>query len=91
MEKIFLISKLTGAMGSGDIEIHAIAGIFLGWKLAIINILLSFIIGGIIAVLAILFKQKKKGDYIAFGPSIGISTIILIFFGNIIIPIYFGV
>lgn len=25
---IFLISKLTGAMGSGDIEIHAIAGIF---------------------------------------------------------------
>ncbi|RQN13739.1 prepilin peptidase, partial [Clostridium perfringens] len=28
---------------------------------------------------------------IAFGPAIGISTIILIFFGNIIIPIYFGV
>nr|WP_243895421.1 A24 family peptidase [Clostridium perfringens] len=88
---IFLISKLTGAMGSGDIEIHAIAGIFLGWKLAIINIFLSFIIGGIIAVLAILFKQKKKGDYIAFGPAIGISTIILVFFGKIIIPIYFGV
>ncbi len=34
---------------------------------------------GIIALLAILFKQKKKGDYIAFGPAIGISTIILIF------------
>ncbi|HHD2751978.1 TPA: A24 family peptidase [Clostridium perfringens] len=88
---IFLVSKLTGAMGSGDIEIHAIAGIFLGWKLAIINIFLSFIVGGILAVLEIVIRKKKRGDYIAFGPAIGISTIILIFFGNIIIPIYFGI
>ncbi|MDZ4993096.1 prepilin peptidase [Clostridium perfringens] len=88
---IFLVSKLTGAMGSGDIEIHAIAGIFLGWKLAIINIFLSFIVGGILAVLEIMINKKKRGDYIAFGPAIGISTIILIFFGNIIIPIYFGI
>lgn len=88
---IFLVSKLTrGAMGDGDIEIHAIAGIFLGWKLAILNIFLSFIIGGILAVCAIFFKKKKKGDYIAFGPAIGISTIILIFLGNILVPIYFG-
>lgn len=86
---IFLISKLTGAMGSGDIDIHSISGVFLGWKLAIINIFLSFITGGIIAILAILFKRKKRGDYIAFGPAIGISTIILIFFGSRIIPIYF--
>lgn len=88
---IFLISKLTGAMGSGDIEIHAIAGIFLGWKLAIINIFLSFIIGGVWAISEILLRKKKREDYIAFGPAIGISTIILIFFGNIILPMYFGV
>ncbi|MGG5462969.1 prepilin peptidase [Clostridium sp. B9] len=88
---IFLVSKLTGgAMGSGDIEIHAIAGVFLGWKLAIINIFLSFIIGGLLAVISILFKKKKRGDYIAFGPAIGISTILLIFLGNLIVPIYFG-
>lgn len=88
---IFLISKLTGAMGSGDIEIHAIAGIFLGWKLAIINVFLSFIIGGVWAISEILLRKKKREDYIAFGPAIGISTIILIFFGNIILPMYFGV
>lgn len=88
---IFLVNKLTrGAMGDGDIEIHAIAGIFLGWKLAILNIFLSFIIGGVLAVGAILTKKKKKGDYIAFGPAIGISTIILIFLGNILVPLYFG-
>ena len=88
---IFLVSKLTGgAMGEGDIEIHAIAGIFLGWKLAILNIFLSFIIGGILAVCAIFIKKKKKGDYIAFGPAIGISTVILIFLGNVLVPMYFG-
>lgn len=86
---IFLISKLTGAMGSGDIEIHAIGGVFLGWQLALINLFLSFIIGGIIAFLAIIFKGKKREDYIAFGPAIGISTTILIFFGDLIKNIYF--
>lgn len=86
---IFLISKLTGAMGSGDVEIHAIGGVFLGWQLALINLFLSFIIGGIIALLAIIFKGKTREDYIAFGPAIGISTTILIFFGDLIKNIYF--
>ncbi|MFR7935628.1 MAG: hypothetical protein ACLU4S_09555 [Clostridium perfringens] len=44
---IFLISKLTGAIGSGDIEIHAIAEFF---RVEISNnkYVLSFIIGGVI-------------------------------------------
>lgn len=74
---IWLICKLTGAMGEGDIEIAVLSGIFIGWELTIFMILFSFIIGGVFGLILILTGKKKRTDFIPFGPSIAMATFLV--------------
>ncbi len=78
---LFLLGLIyEGGLGGGDIKLMAVCGLFAGWKL----ILLSLLLGDIIAFLyiAVLFvkKKAKKGTAIPFGPflSAGITVSILI-------------
>lgn len=79
---IGLIYLLTGGMGVGDIEIAVLCGIFLGWKLEIYFLLISFIIGGAIAVTLIVLKKKSKDEYIPLGPSLAIGAYIVMMIGE---------
>ncbi|WP_346888060.1 prepilin peptidase [Clostridium sp. UBA1056] len=79
---IGLIYLLTGGMGIGDIEIAVLCGLFLGWKLEIYFLLISFIIGGTIAVTLIALKKKSKNEYIPLGPSLAIGAYIVLIVGE---------
>lgn len=79
---IAIIVYYTSAMGEGDIEIAMISGLFLGLRLSILMIALSFVIGGLIGALLIVTRIKSRKDYIAFGPFIAIASLINIFIGN---------
>lgn len=79
---IGLIYILTGGMGVGDIEIAVLCGLFLGWKLEIYFLLMSFIIGGATAVALIALKKKSKDDYIPLGPSLAIGAYIVLIIGE---------
>lgn len=79
---------LTKAMGEGDIEICLLCGIYLGFINTFLMLFLSFIIGGVVGGLLILFKVKKRKDYIPFGPFISLATIIVVLFGDSIINWY---
>ncbi|KZL93394.1 prepilin peptidase [Clostridium magnum] len=83
---IILITK--GGMGWGDAEICLVCGLFLGLKLTIIMLFLSFIIGSVIGLLLILSGKKSKKDYIPFGPFIAIAAIVTIFVGERIWVLY---
>lgn len=85
---IALIVYITGAMGEGDIEIAGLCGIFLGWKLTIVMMILAFVTGGVIGIVLIATKVKGRKDYIAFGPFLALGTTLAIFFGNLIINYY---
>lgn len=76
------IYLLTGGFGAGDIEIAVLCGVFLGWKLEIYFILLSFIIGGAIGVTLILLKKKSKTDYMPLGPSLAIGAYVALIMGE---------
>ncbi len=79
---IGLIYVLTGGMGVGDIEIAVLCGLFLGWKLEIYFLLISFIIGGTIAVMLIASKKKSKDEYIPLGPSLAMGAYIVLIIGE---------
>lgn len=83
---IAIISK--GAMGGGDIKLVAVLGLLFGFKKILLITFLSFIIGAIISILLLLFKIKKRKDYIPFGPFICIGAFITIIYGNNIIEWY---
>ncbi len=82
------IILLTHGMGWGDCEICVLCGLYLGFKLTIVMLFFSFIIGGIIGMLLIAFKIKSRKDYIPFGPFIVIGAFIAIFLGDKIINYY---
>lgn len=88
---IALIILLTHGMGWGDAEICLLVGLFLGFKLTVLMLFLSFVIGGITGITLILTKLKSRKDYIPFGPFIAISAIICAIFGEKIIMLYLNI
>lgn len=83
---IILITK--GGMGWGDFEICFVCGLFLGFKLTLVMLGLSFIIGSIISLILIALKKKSRKDYIPFGPFIALASILTIFIGEKITYLY---
>ncbi len=76
-------------IGGGDIKIYAPIGIFLGWGMAGVSLFFSFIIGGFIGALLLLFRRKKRDAHIPFGPFIVIATYVTILYGKDIVLWYF--
>ena len=70
-----LLYKTDDAMGIGDVKLLAPIGMFLGWKLGILALLLSIILAGTASLLLIIVRLKKKRDTIPFGPFIVIGYV----------------
>lgn len=87
---ITLIILITKGMGWGDAEICTICGLFLGIRLTLLLLFLSFVIGGATGVILILMKKKSPRDYIPFGPSIALAAVITVIFGERILSWYFS-
>lgn len=86
----FLICKLTGALGEGDIGVYGLCCFVLGSKHSFNIFALSFLITSLFGILMIL-KQKKVDlkARVPFTPFISIATILIILTQYDIIKIYF--
>lgn len=87
-------SKFDG-LGGGDIEVFIFIALYMSIIGTCLALLLSLIIGGIVAGISIIKdkknKQERKDKYIAFVPYITIATFITIIFGNEIITGYLNI
>ncbi|MEA3283839.1 MAG: prepilin peptidase [Synergistota bacterium] len=63
---IVILSR--GGMGWGDATLMGGAGAILGWKMALIAAYLGFMIGGLFAVLLVLFKKAARKDSVPLAP-----------------------
>lgn len=86
---IALIVILTKGMGWGDVEICLICGLYIGLTHTLLMLIFSFVLGGVIGSLLILFKRKSRKDYIPFGPFIAIASLLSVLIGDKIIQLYF--
>ena len=55
-------------MGGGDVKLGAMLGAFLGWKVALLSIFLSVVVGGALALALIASGLRGRKDPIPFGP-----------------------
>ena len=85
---IFLIVKITNAMGEGDADIAGICGLFIGVKGIIVALFLAIVIAGIIASILLIFKIKDRKSEIAFSQYIAIGTFLWLTIGEKILKIY---
>lgn len=67
------------ALGLGDIKLMLPLSFILGWPQVLMAIFLSFIVGGFFATLLLLFKQKKIGQTLPFGPFLVVGFILSYF------------
>ena len=73
---IFLLLMFaTKALGGGDVKLIAALGLWLGGEKLLNVVLIGSIAGGIAALLMILFKQKDRSSYFAYGPYFTLTAI----------------
>jgi leader peptidase (prepilin peptidase)/N-methyltransferase len=65
-------------------------GAFLGWKLALLSILLSVLVGGLLAATLLATGRKARKDPLPFGPFLALGGIVSVFWGESLLAWYFG-
>lgn len=68
------------AMGGGDVKLMAGIGAFIGWQGVITTIIMGSFFGLIYAVFLMIFKGKKGGDAIPFGPFLSLAALVNFFY-----------
>lgn len=86
----YLILKTDDAMGMGDVKIFIPIGLFLGWKMALVSLTLTIMLGGIGALITVIISFKNRKKTIAYGPFIAIATYITLLYGPDLLKLYFS-
>lgn len=76
-----LLTKKEG-MGFGDFKLLALLGAWMGWQYLPLIIILSSLVGSIIGITLILFKQHQRDKPIPFGPYLAIAGWIALVWGQ---------
>jgi leader peptidase (prepilin peptidase)/N-methyltransferase len=85
---IVLISR--GGMGWGDVKLAALVGLVTGFPLVFVALLMGIILGGVVAVILLTLKIKKRKEAIPFGPFLSLAAIVTLLWGSNILNWYLG-
>jgi len=77
-------------MGGGDIKLLAMIGAFLGWKPALMTIMVGSFLGSLVGITLIAAQVIKREDYIPFGPFLVCGALVALFFGQPLLNWYQG-
>ncbi len=80
----WLFKLLTGkeGMGFGDFKLFALFGAWIGWQLLPILILMASVVGAVVGITLMIFKNHQREQAIPFGPYLAIAGWITIIWGN---------
>ena len=78
------------AMGGGDVKLMGMVGSFLGWKYALLTIMLGALAGSVVGIALIALKRHKMEKVIPFGPFLAAGALASAFYGFDIISWYLG-
>ncbi len=76
------------AIGGGDVKLMAVAGLFLGWKLALVALIFGCLYGSVIHIIRM--KVSGEGKQLAMGPYLSAGIVTALWFGKYIVEWYSG-
>jgi len=85
---IVIVSR--GGMGFGDVKLAALIGLATGY-LVVVALLMGIILGGLVAVILLGFKIKKRKEAMPFGPFLAVAAIVTLLWGSEILSWYIGI
>ena len=78
----FLLALISPAsMGMGDVKLALVIGLLLGWfglSAWLVGLLAAFVVGGVIAIVALLLKRVTLRGSIPFGPSMLVGALVAV-------------
>lgn len=88
----WLFKLVTGkeGMGHGDFKLLAALGAWLGWQILPAVIVLSSLVGAVVGIALIVFKQQGREVPIPFGPYLATAGLLCLWFGDEIVNLWFG-
>lgn len=88
----FLIPALVNprGMGWGDVKMAALIGLVTGFPLVLVALVTGVVLGGLVALILLLLRIKKRKETIPFGPFLSIATIATLLWGSHILDWYLG-
>lgn len=78
-------------MGSGDIPLVFLLGLFLGWPYSLLAIFLAFLLGATVSIVLLFFRKKTFGQTVPFAPFLILGSIIVLYWGNQIMNWYLSI
>lgn len=80
----WLFKAITGkeGMGYGDFKLFAVFGAWIGWQLLPLLILMASVVGAIIGIALMLFKNHQREQGIPFGPYLAVAGWITLLWGD---------
>jgi len=81
---LLLFLAKPGAIGLGDVRLSGLCGLFLGFlglRIALVGFMVSFVVGGLIGVAALLARRADRRSRLPFGPFLAAGTILAVLFG----------
>lgn len=69
-------------MGTGDISLGLIMGLLAGWLGSVVGMIIAFMSGTIVGLLAIALKKKRLRDMIPFGPFLVFAAYVATIWGR---------
>lgn len=86
---LWLLTKGKG-MGFGDVKFTVPMGLLLGWPDMFVGVMMAFILGAAVGIVAMIVGKKKLKSQIPFGPFLVIGTAIGLVWGDQILKWYLG-
>ncbi len=80
----FILTYRRGGMGFGDVKLGALVGLMTGFPLVILVILISWIMGGLVAGILLAARVKRTRDAIPSGTFLAVSAMIILIWGQLI-------
>ncbi len=77
-------------IGGGDVKLGFLIGFLVGWEKVYLMLMVSYLLGGAVAVFLLLRGKKKMKSQIPFGPFLLIGCLITFFWGQEILNWYYG-
>lgn len=80
----WLFKLLTGkeGMGFGDFKLLAVFGAWAGWQLLPLLILMASVVGAIVGISLMVFKDHQRGQAIPFGPYLAVAGWVTLLWGD---------
>jgi leader peptidase (prepilin peptidase)/N-methyltransferase len=77
-------------MGAGDVKLAALLGAMLGFPQIIVGLLLGFASGGVLSIVLLGLKLRRRNDTIPFGPELVGSAAVILLTGTSIFDWYWA-